>query len=70
MSDLEKLFITVCIVVLLRNIEDLAPDYILSKIGNFEKSVWYTLDQSNKDRVLSYFERWGISNILEKVGIE
>jgi len=70
MSDLEKLFVTVCIVVLLRNIEDLAPDYILSKIGNFDKSVWYALDGVNKNRVLSYFEEWGITDVLKRVGIE
>lgn len=68
-EDLKKLFVTVCIVVFLRNIEDLVPDYVLSKIVNYDTSIWYTLDNTNKDRVLSYFEKWGISNILEKVGI-
>lgn len=68
-EDLKKLFVTVCIVVLLRNIEDLVPDYVLSKVRNFNTSIWYFLDNTNKDRVLSYFEKLGISNILEKVGI-
>ena len=68
-EDLKKLFVTVCIVVLLRNIEDLVPDYVLSKVRNFDTSIWYTLDNTNKDRVLSYFEKWEISNVLEKVGI-
>jgi len=70
MDNLEKLFVAVCMAVLLRNIEDLVPDYILSKVANFDKSIWWVLDEANKGRVLSYFEKWGISNILEKVGIE
>jgi len=69
MDNLEKLFVAVCVAVLLRNIEDLAPDYVLSKVGNFDGSIWYVLDEMNKGRVLSYFEKWGITDILEKVGI-
>jgi hypothetical protein len=69
-NDLEKLFITICLVVLFRDYQNLVPDYILEKIGkDFDVSIYYYLDSSRRKQVLEYFETWGINNILEEVGI-